>query len=78
MLGFDPLYIANEGKLVAIVKSGEAEEVLMAMRNSGYGKHAVIIGEVLEAPQKRVLMRTSYGSTRILDVMAGEMLPRIC
>ncbi|MGD2156149.1 MAG: hydrogenase expression/formation protein HypE [Anaerolineales bacterium] len=78
MLGFDPLYVANEGKLVVIVQVDDADRVLMAMRNSRYGKQAVIIGEVLEAPQGRVLMKTSYGSTRIIDVMAGEMLPRIC
>lgn len=78
MLGFDPLYVANEGKLIAVVHPGDAKKVLMTMRNNRYGEKAVIIGEVLENPRSRVLIRTSYGSTRILDVMAGEMLPRIC
>jgi len=78
MLGFDPLYIANEGKLVAIVSPGEAEKVLEAMRSQAYGREAVVIGEVAEAPRGRVLMRTRLGSTRIVDVLAGEILPRIC
>ncbi|MBN1890949.1 MAG: hydrogenase expression/formation protein HypE [Thermoflexales bacterium] len=78
MLGFDPLYVANEGKLIAIVGREEAGQVLAAMQASKYGKEAVIIGEVREAPPKRVLMQTALGSTRVVDVLAGEMLPRIC
>jgi hydrogenase expression/formation protein HypE len=78
MLGFDPLYIANEGKLVAIVGREDAEQVLAAMRATRYGEDSVMIGEVQEAPQGRVLLRTAIGSTRIVDVLAGEMLPRIC
>lgn len=78
MLGFDPLYVANEGKLIVIVAAGEADAALDAMRNSPYGKMATRIGTVQEAPQKRVLLRTPIGATRLLDVMAGEMLPRIC
>ena len=78
MLGFDPLYIANEGKLIAIVGKEDAEVVLETMRREPYGKDAVIIGEVKEAPAGRVLLKTSLGSTRIVDVLAGEMLPRIC
>jgi hydrogenase expression/formation protein HypE len=78
MLGFDPLYIANEGKLVAIVARESAEAVLQAMRTTRYGEQAVIIGEVLDNPQGRVLLKTSLGSTRIVDMLAGEMLPRIC
>lgn len=78
MLGFDPLHIANEGKLVAIVAAGEAETVLAAMRNEALGSGAVRIGEVREKPAGRVLMRTSIGGTRIVDVPAGELLPRIC
>jgi hydrogenase expression/formation protein HypE len=78
MLGFDPLYVANEGKLIAIVAAEDAKIVLAAMRNSRYGKEAVIIGEITESPQKRVLMKTPLGSTRVVDVLAGEMLPRIC
>jgi hydrogenase expression/formation protein HypE len=78
MLGFDPLYVANEGKLVAIVAKENAEDVLKAMRISRYGENAVIIGEVKPDPVGRVLMRTTFGSSRIVDMLAGEMLPRIC
>ncbi len=78
MLGFDPLYVANEGKLLAIVAAEAAPAVLAAMRATRYGEEAVIIGRVQAAPQGRVLMRTSIGSTRVVDMLAGEMLPRIC
>lgn len=78
LLGLDSLYIANEGKLLAIVEPEVADRVLMAMRNSRYGEEAVIIGQVQESPQGRVLMKTAIGSTRVIDVLAGEMLPRIC
>lgn len=78
MLGFDPLYIANEGKLVAIVAREDAGVVLKAMRAARYGEEAVIIGEVTADPRGRVLLKTALGSTRIVDVLAGEMLPRIC
>lgn len=78
MLGFDPLYVANEGKLIAIVGREDADRVLSAMRSERYGEQAVIVGEVLSDPKDRVLMKTAIGSTRVVDVLAGEMLPRIC
>lgn len=78
MLGFDPLYVANEGKLIAIVGREDAETILAAMRNTKYGEEAVCIGEVNQAPAGRVLMKTAFGSTRVVDVLMGEMLPRIC
>ena len=78
MLGFDPLYVANEGKLVAIVAAEDAEAVLKAMRATRYGEDAVVIGEVTNEPRGRVLLKTTLGSTRIVDMLAGEMLPRIC
>lgn len=78
MLGFDPLYVANEGKLIVIAAAGHAERILQAMRRAPYGEEAVVIGEVREDPPGRVLMRTALGSTRVVDVLAGEMLPRIC
>jgi hydrogenase expression/formation protein HypE len=78
MLGFDPLYIANEGRLVAIVAREEADAALESMRVSKYGGESVIVGEVKEANPGRVLMRTAIGGTRVVDVLAGEMLPRIC
>jgi hydrogenase expression/formation protein HypE len=78
MLGFDPLYVANEGKLVAIVPPGAAEQVVQAMRSTHYGEEVIIIGEVTAAPPGRVLMKTAIGSTRVVDMLAWEMLPRIC
>lgn len=78
MLGFDPLYIANEGKLLAVVHHQEADRVLRAMWQTRYGEEAVIIGEVKEAPKTRVLLKTAIGSLRVVDMLAGEMLPRIC
>lgn len=78
MLGFDPLYVANEGKLIVIVPAAEAQKALDAMHATQYGEEAVLIGQVKAAPAARVLMKTLIGGTRILDVLAGEMLPRIC
>lgn len=78
MLGFDPLYIANEGKVLVLVDQADAQAVLAAMRASPYGADSVVIGEVSAAPQGRVLMKTAFGSTRVVDMLAGEMLPRIC
>ncbi len=78
MLGFDPLYIANEGKLVAIVGKEDADKVVLAMRSTLYGEDTVIIGAVSNEPQGRVLMKTAIGGTRVVDVLMGEMLPRIC
>jgi hydrogenase expression/formation protein HypE len=78
MLGFDPLYVANEGKLVAMVAPEDVDSVLKAMHGTRYGEEAVIIGEVIAEPHGRVLLKTAIGSTRIVDMLAGEMLPRIC
>lgn len=78
ILGLDPLYLANEGKLIAIVPAGEADAVLAAMRSHAYGKDAAIIGQVLPQPQGKLFMRTPYGSRRILDIMISDPLPRIC
>jgi hydrogenase expression/formation protein HypE len=78
MLGFDPIYVANEGKLIAIVPAKDADVVLEAMRAHPLGEGAVRLGEVQDSPSGRVLMRTSIGATRVVDVLAGEMLPRIC
>jgi hydrogenase expression/formation protein HypE len=72
------LYIANEGKLLAIVRSDYAEKILHVMKNTRYGEEAAIIGRVTPGPAGRVLIKTVIGSTRIVDVLAGEMLPRIC
>jgi hydrogenase expression/formation protein HypE len=78
LLGFDPLYVANEGKLVASMASEAAETVLAAMRSTRYGREAQVIGRVLATPQERVLLRTTLGSRRVVDVLLGELLPRIC
>ena len=78
MLGFDPLYIANEGKLVTFVSERDSKKVLEAMHQTKYGENAVIIGRVNQTPKKRVLMNTLIGSTRVVDILAGELLPRIC
>ncbi|MGD2163318.1 MAG: hydrogenase expression/formation protein HypE, partial [Anaerolineales bacterium] len=78
MLGFDPLYIANEGKLVVFVGAEDADQVEAAMRKHEYGTGTRRIGTVREAPKGRVLMKTGIGGTRVVDVLAGELLPRIC
>ena len=77
LLGYDPLYVANEGKLVAIVSARDSSQVLAKMRGNEYGHHAEIIGEVV-AGHGRLLLRTVIGGTRIVDMLAGELLPRIC
>lgn len=78
MLGLDPLYIANEGKLVAILPEKWADSVLMAIRKSKYGKEAAIIGRVVEEHPALVVARTAIGGSRVVDLPAGELLPRIC
>ncbi|HKO96403.1 MAG TPA: hydrogenase expression/formation protein HypE [Pyrinomonadaceae bacterium] len=78
ILGLDPLYVANEGKLVAIVSADLAEPLVDRMRKNRYGKGACIIGEVKAEPRGIVAMRTGFGGTRIVDMLAGEQLPRIC
>jgi hydrogenase expression/formation protein HypE len=78
MLGFDPLYVANEGKLVAFVPAAAAEAIRKAMCAHPYGAEAAVIGKVTAEPRGRVHLRTAIGGTRILDMLPGEMLPRIC
>ncbi len=78
LLGLDPLYVANEGILVAIVDASKAEAVLTAMRNHPYGRSAVPIGVVEASPPGMVILETSIGGSRIVDMLPGEMLPRIC
>jgi hydrogenase expression/formation protein HypE len=78
LLGLDPLYIANEGKLVAVVPKKDALAVLAAMKKNKYGKSAAIIGEVTAEHPRRVVMKTALGSSRIVDMPVGELLPRIC
>lgn len=78
MLGLDPLYVANEGKLICIVDKDDAPKVLESMRNNEFGKEAVIIGEVIEETKSNLYLKTSLGSTKILHMAQGELLPRIC
>ena len=78
MLGFDPLYVANEGKLVAIVPAEDADKIVEAMRGNLYGKSVAIIGEVTEEHPGRVVMKTCLGTSRIIDMLVGDLLPRIC
>ena len=78
ILGLDPLYVANEGKLVAIVAAEAADDIVRRMHKHPLGNAAVIIGEVVADHAGMVLMKTEIGGTRVLDVMFGEQLPRIC
>ncbi len=78
LLGFDPLYIANEGKLLALIEADSADEVLKIMRKDEFGKDACIIGEVISDNPGNVFMQTRIGGTRIVDMLTGEQLPRIC
>lgn len=78
ILGLDPLYLANEGTLVLFVPEAEAEQALIAMRGTEAGRQAVIIGRATAAHPKRVVMQTTFGGARIVDMLVGEQLPRIC
>jgi hydrogenase expression/formation protein HypE len=78
LLGLDPLYVANEGKLVAVVARQAADAIVEAMRRHPLGRDAAVIGTVAAAHPGMVTMRTAFGTTRIVDMLAGDQLPRIC
>jgi len=78
LLGLDPLYVANEGKLVAFVAARSSGRVLAAMRAHPLGREAAIIGEAVADEHRFVQMTTGFGGERIVDWLAGEQLPRIC
>ncbi len=78
LLGFDPLYLANEGKLLAFVSAGQADAIIEAVKADPYGKDAVVIGQVVAEHPGKVVMQTRIGGSRIVDMLAGEQLPRIC
>ncbi|KAF0220787.1 MAG: hydrogenase expression/formation protein [Geobacteraceae bacterium] len=78
ILGLDPLYVANEGKVLAIVAPEKAEQVLARMRHHPLGKESAIIGEVTAGGEGRVQMETAVGGVRAVEMLAGEQLPRIC
>ena len=77
-MGYDPLSIANEGKLVAVVDREDAESVLDMMRVHSLGRGAAVIGEVVAGPAGYVILRTSLGGERVVDLPYGDLLPRIC
>jgi hydrogenase expression/formation protein HypE len=78
LLGFDPLYLANEGKLVAVVSKDSAGKILEVMKTNPLGREATIIGYVAEEPKGKVILETSIGNRRIIEKLTGEQLPRIC
>src|SRR5215216_1140869 len=78
ILGFDPLYVANEGKLVAFVRASDAQTILDVMKKTKYGENAAVIGKVIGAGKPQVRLKTAIGGTRLVDMLPGEMLPRIC
>jgi hydrogenase expression/formation protein HypE len=78
LLGLDPLYAANEGILIAVLERADADAVLTSMKNHPYGQSAVIIGDVTTGPSGMVLLETAIGGSRVVDMLAGEQLPRIC
>jgi hydrogenase expression/formation protein HypE len=78
LLGFDPLYVANEGKILVFVPGKDSEKVLLAMRKNKYGKHSEIMGKVTKEFPGKVILKTTIGSKRVVDLLSGEQLPRIC
>ena len=78
VLGFDPMYVANEGKLVAFVREDDANRILDVMKKTKYGEDAAVIGKVIGNGKSQVRLRTAIGGTRLVDMLPGEMLPRIC
>ncbi len=78
ILGLDPLYVANEGKVLAVVDQKKSEKILERMRCHPLGREAKIIGEITDGPSKRVILKTKYGTSRIIDMPEEEKLPRIC
>lgn len=78
MLGFDPLYLANEGKLLIVAGSGQEKKVLDILRSDPLGKDSQIIGEIISGKSNQVVLNTSIGGKRILDMLSGRQLPRIC
>ena len=78
LLGIDPLYVANEGKLVAIVAPEEADAALAALQEHPIGANAAVVGEIKADPEGIVVLLTTFGGTRIVDMLVGDPLPRIC
>ena len=78
MLGLDPLYVANEGKLIAVVPPNDADRLVSVMREHPFGRDAAVIGEVVDDHRGMVIMRSVIGGDRVVTMLAGEQLPRIC
>jgi hydrogenase expression/formation protein HypE len=78
ILGFDPLFLANEGKMILFCPKSDAEVVLKSMRKHKYGRNAALIGSVSSATPGRVVLKTSIGGERMIDLPTGELVPRIC
>jgi len=78
LLGFDPLYIANEGKVVVIVKASDANRILNAMKSHPQGKRSCIIGEIVKEHQGKAVLKTKIKGRRVLDMLTADQLPRIC
>jgi hydrogenase expression/formation protein HypE len=78
LLGLDPLHIANEGQFIAVVAAEQAEAALEALRGARGGAEAALIGEIVDQPAGSVLVTTLYGGSRIVDMLVGDPLPRIC
>ncbi len=78
LLGFDPLYLANEGKLLAFVSARDAQQVLQVMQRSPHGRDACMVGQVVAEHPGEVFLETRIGGSRMVDMLAGEQLPRIC
>jgi hydrogenase expression/formation protein HypE len=78
LLGLEPLYVANEGTLIAVVEGSVAEALVSMMKKHEHGRHAAIIGEIADSPAGMVLLETAIGGSRIIDMLQGEQLPRIC
>jgi hydrogenase expression/formation protein HypE len=78
LLGIDPLYVANEGKFIAVVAPEEAEAGLAALRSHPLGVEATEVGQIVAEPAETVVLRTAFGGSRIVDMLVGDPLPRIC
>lgn len=78
LLGFDPFYVANEGKVIMVVDNSDAEKALQILKQNEFGKDASIIGTVVDEPHGKAILKTAIGGRRIIDMLAGEQLPRIC
>jgi len=78
ILGFDPMYVANEGRFVAFVPEGDAGRAVEVLRRHAVSGDARVVGRVTNGPAGLVALRTAFGATRVLDMLSGEQLPRIC